>query len=488
MGDTLLGPSDLNASRLTTHQPALEARRLMANPLPQTPVGPWEKRAMVLTLMVSLLVQGNALLHHGCLGQDHSFHSAGIRLAIHAPNWWTYIGTNAPLFYWMGAFVHHITLSEYYEPVLCLIVVLLNLGALYLWFKLSQTMIKSPLTRIAALIMLTFLPFRLVHAEVLAADGLAVLPFTLVIFLFTRLLRTRSAGRQLALVVLLSAALLFGIVSKYTMFSAIAAAFGLLVYFRRMFATPAIWVLALLMNVAMPAAVAVAEYRHYSAIPVDHEANYKQSWRREMEWRSLLFIRAADRDILRAPPYDDTTLLNGQPALNLLVINKHSYPALLHLSMYTDIMNVLQYDPTDLYIGPRSEDNQRRMALSVKSAVVLSALTVIAVVTYLVRILYLLWRDRTRLELGRPRELMVVLAFSLAYFGSFTICLPYIEGAYYSGYWLSRLVMQPLLAFVFIGFVFLDEYVRSRPAQFVALGYAIAQSAIHVSFLWPRGP
>ncbi len=458
------------------------------NLLRLTSVGPWETRAMVFILAVSLLVQGNALLHHGYVGQDYGFHSVSIQLAQQSPHWWVYSGTDAPLFYWLGAFVHYITLSDSYEPVLCLIVVLLNIAGLYLWFKLSRSMMRSPLMRIGTLITLTFLPFRLIHSEVLAADGLAVVPFTLVLFLFTRLLHSRNSRGQSALVLLVSAALLVGILTKYTLFSAIPAAAALLIYFRRKFANLAIWVFALLMIVAVPAATAVAEYRQFRLAPVDAEGNYKPQWRHDMQWRNLLFVTAADRDILHAPAYDETINVSGQPTFNLLISNRHSYPALLHLSVFTDIMNVFQYDPTDRYIGPRTAVNQRLMAISVKSAVLLSAWTVIAVMTYAFRMLIVLWRDRTQLGLWRYRNLAVVLGFSLAYFGSFVVFLPYVGDAYYVGYWLSRLVMQPLLGFVFIGFAFLDEYVKSRAAQLIILAYAIAQSALHLSFLWPRGP
>ena len=99
-----------------------------------------------------------------------------------------------------------------------------------------------------------------------------------------------------------------------------------------------------------------------------------------MDWRSLLFFKAADLHVLDAPGYDERIQVNEQEVQNLLINNKHSQPALLHLSTYTDVMNIFQYDASDAYFGPRSDVNQRRMSLAVKSAVLLSALTVVAVV------------------------------------------------------------------------------------------------------------
>lgn len=451
-----------------------------------SPIGRWETVAVVCIFVTSFLVQGNALLHHGYMGQDYGRHSNNLRLAMQMSHWWLYAGTNPPLLYWLGSFIHHITLSDSYEAILSLIVVLLNLIALHAWFKLSQSMIQSPLLRIGALVTLTFLPFRLIHTEVLAADGLTVLPFSLVILLFVRILRSRNPRRQLALVALLAATMVFGVSTKFTMVSAVPVALLILVYFRRNFTNRVIWAVALVLIVAIPAMFARTEYKHYQEIP-DTDL-WKPTWRREMYWRNLLFVKAADLHILRAPKYDETIQVNGQPAYNLLINNKYSYPALLHLSMYTDVLNIFQYDPTDSYIGTRSEDNQRRMALSVKSAVLLSALTVVAVVAYLLRILYCLWRDRDRLAHRRVREQAVVLGFSLAFYVAIAGCLPYIENVYYFGYWLSRLVTPALLGFIFIGFVFLDEYVKSRPARVMVFIYAVVQSALHLSFLWPRGP
>jgi len=126
------------------------------------------------------------------------------------------------------------------------------------------------------------------------------------------------------------------------------------------------------------------------------------------------------------------------------------------------------------------------MSLAVKSAVLLSALTVVAVVTYLLRIVY--FRRRARLTSRPVLEQTVILGFSVAFYANIVLCLPYIANPYYWGYWLARLVLPSLVGFVFIGFVFLDEYVRSRWVHLVVVGYAVAQAMLHLSFLWPRGP
>jgi hypothetical protein len=270
------------------------------------------------------------------------------------------------------------------------------------------------------------------------------------------------------------------------MFSAVPVALLILVIFRRNFEDRLIWWVTLGLIVAVAAAVAWPAYLRYREIPAND--SYRQSWRREMDWRSLLFFKAADIHVLDAPGYDERIQVNGQEVQNLLINNKHSQPALLHLSTYTDVMNIFQYDASDAYFGPRSDVNQRRMSLAVKSAVLLSALTVVAVVACLLRIVYFLFRRRARLTSRPVLEQTVILGFSLAFYANIVLCLPYIANPYYWGYWLARLVLPSLMGFVFIGFVFLDEYVRSWRMHLVVVGYAVAQAMLHLSFLWPRGP
>ena len=445
----------------------------------------WEKRVFLCILAVSLAVQANALLHHGYMGQDYQAHSEGLALAIDSPNWWIHRATNPPLLYWLGALLHHITLSTAYEGLLGLCLVVLNLGALYAWFALIQRVIASPLIRIAALITVTFLPFRLIHSAVLAGDGLSVLPFSLVILLFSKLLRAGSKQRERLFVLLLSVALGLGILTKYTMVSALPVAALLLVYFKSSFTNFRIWLFAFAFVVIMPAGVALMEFHEFSTATLHTHA--RPSSGRDMLWRSLLFPRLVDLELLEAPPFNATTLINGESTYQLLISNKFSYPGLLHLSMYTDVLNVFQYDPTDSYFGRRGPQSQWRMAIAVKLGLITSLLALTAVIGYSLRFARVLLRDRLKAYFGSHREQAVILAFSLAWFCNIALVLPYVNNAYHEGYWLSRLVMQPLMGFVVLGFVVLGEVVKSRVVQLSLLGFAVAQALLHLSFLWPRG-
>jgi len=242
---------------------------------------------------------------------------------------------------------------------------------------------------------------------------------------------------------------------------------------------------ALLLLLVLPGLFAVVQYRICARLPADGPG--LQYWAHEMEWRSLLMLRPADRDVLRAPQYLDRTTVDGVEVDNLLVINRHSYPALLHLSMFTDVLNIFQYDAADSYFRPRNDLNQRLMTIAVRSAIPLSLLMIAATLTYLLRVPRCLRRLRA-FRGGDELPAMILVAFSVAFFANISLFLPFMQYAYHHGYWLARLVMPALLGCCFLGFVFLDEILRWTAARAAVLAYAAAQAALHASFLWARGP
>jgi hypothetical protein len=432
-------------------------------------------------LAATTILQANAILHHGFLGQDRLIHmeAAGKAILLPPPRWIVYEGTNPPGLYWLSALVRCATGSTAYIAATSFVLVVLNVIALYVWTRLARRTIRQPSLRIAALLTLAFLPFRLIHSTVFAADGLAVLPFTLVIWLTYELFQAPDPRRQTRLVVALGAALMAGIFSKYTMVSALPVVLALLVVFRQRLSSRRIRAGALLVLVVLPGLFAVLQYRR-----VPHDGPGLQYWAREMEWRSVFMLRAADREVLRAPEYLDKNPSDAGETYNLLVINRHSYPALLHLSMFTDVLNIFQYDPADSYFRRRDDLHQRLMTAAVRSAIPLSLLMIGATVIYLARCL----RRRRSSGGGNEFPATILVAFSVAFFANISLFLPFMQFSYLHGYWLARLVMPALLGLCFLGFVFLDGVLRWTGARGAVLAYAVAQSALHASFLWARGP
>jgi len=439
-----------------------------------------ERRLVFGILVATAIVQVNAILHHGFMGQDWYIHQSAADEAsrLPPPGWIVFVGTNPPGLYWLSGLVRFATGSTAYIAATSFVIVTLNVIALYVWARLARTTVRQPSLRIAALLTLAFLPFRLIHSTVFAADALAVLPFTLIIWLTYELFRASDPRRQTKLLVALGAALLAGTFSKYTMASAIPVTLALLLVFRQRLPSLKIRAAALVLLVVVPGLFAVLQFRR-----VPHDGPGLQYWAHEMEWRSLLMFRAADREVLRAPKYLDRIKLDGAEVDNLLVINRHSYPALLHLSMFTDVLNIFQHDPSDSYFRPRDILHQDLMSVAVLSSIPLSLLMIAATVIYLLR--WLRWR---RSSGGDELPAKIVVAFSVAFFANIALFLPFMQYSYLHGYWLARLVMPALLGFCFLGFVCLDRWLRWTEARVAVLAYAVAQSALHASFLWTRGP
>jgi hypothetical protein len=202
-----------------------------------------------------------------------------------------------------------------------------------------------------------------------------------------------------------------------------------------------------------------------------------------MHWTNVVFPSAADPKVFNAPTYNET-IVDGRQRYSLLTSNKFSYPALLHISMYTDIMNIFQYDPKQAYIGPRSASHQQRMAAAVQWGVLTSILALVGTVVSLGRCGRSVLFDPVWMHTKRRRNEIIVLGFSLAYFCMIALVLPFVEFAYLKGYWLSRLVMQALVGFVFLGFVSLGDVFKSRHVRLLVLAFSIGQAALHASFLW----
>ncbi|HVZ73672.1 MAG TPA: hypothetical protein VHJ20_14935 [Polyangia bacterium] len=452
------------------------------------------ERALTLAIIGAVMVlQLNGILHHGFMGQDWGIHPGAAADAIRLPpfRWFVYVGTNPPALYWLSALVNWMTGTTAYIQATSFVLVALNLIALRVWSRIAPSIIHNTSLRLAALVTIAFLPVRVIHSTVFATDALIVLPFAALIWVMCELVREPSPSRQLRLVVAASVALMLGIFSKYTMVSALFVIVVLLVAWRKQVPGARARVAALTFLVVVPGVFAAVQYHYY--VKADPNGPGRQRWQHQMTWRSLLTLRSADRDVLRAPLYDDKVagdpvkLINNIEVTNLLIDNKHSYPALLHLSTFTDVLNVYQYDPSDNYLGARDPLHQRLMTIAVRTSVPLSLLMVIATFVYLARM------ARQLVGFGsapRPddRAKAIVVAISAAAFANITLALPSVQHPYFFGYWLARLVLPSLLGFCFLAFALLDEKLRSSGARLTVLAAAVAQAALHASFLWPRGP
>jgi hypothetical protein len=164
----------------------------------------------------------------------------------------------------------------------------------------------------------------------------------------------------------------------------------------------------------------------------------------------------------------------------MLEPNSYSYPALLHLGTFTDVLDFANRGSTDLGV-PRPQPQKRFSQWAVRTGLAFS-------IPGLVAILILVWRGA--LALIRPQAAprtgaCVWTVLGLAWFLPIALALPFVETAYEAGYWLPRLVIPALWSFGLGLFGLLDEWLgRRRIFVALALAATVLQTWMHVRSVW----
>lgn len=466
----------------TSHVSAISERWARAHTsLPELPF-------VLAALFVYLVFQVHAVANHGYWGQDILEHRTNISLASYDP--WTYITTyrelrtNPPLYHVVAGFVKHIIGLPYDMIAIGLMNVLFGLAGMIAFYGLSCRLILSPVLRFSALLFVLFVPFAVIHAEVIASDALATPLFLIFVWVLVSLPFSKSPQAFSRYVAAASLLVMAGILTKFTFGSALAGSIlWLAMLWRTRLLTGRRLAIVFALVTALPAVLAYAQMRQFSsqekyALGIEKPSSLSELWNAEMSPRNLLFVKAADVEVLSAPSYDWN--VNGD--FPLLEKRRHSFPALLHLGMFTDILNTYQGDPYFSYYGSRTLRNHHRMQLAVRFGILFSLLTVAGVLVVLTRSAIDVFLRRAALD----APVMTVLLFSIAWFLNIVAFLPLIPGAYHAGYWLPRLIAPALLGFFLTAFVFLDRIkIRSRELKIAIVVLVAVQSTLNASFLWP---
>ncbi len=452
-----------------------------------------ERCGVVVAFCLYLIFQINAAFHHGSWGQDFDSHRAWISSAVANP--WQYATvldagrTNPPLYELLCAAVYKITNGIHYLEVIALMSIVLNTLGLLLLYQLIRRSIRDPLLRLSCLIFIMFLPFAMITELVLATDALAI-PIFLGLLYLLNILAIEQDGRAFWRTIAgITVLLVVGVGTKLTFGSQICASIA------------AIWVLQRTNLVTKRRAItACMVILLGTGVPlIAGRLLTKGSYNlllgtmpgSEMTLRDILFFRAHDLHLLRAPVYDEHS---AKPApkvgviaahdLELLIKDKYSYPGLLEVAVFTDILNIYQYDPTDSYFGARSAANMRRMRIAVKTGLLF--FFSILILTPIV-IGKALWKTFVRKQPAAASATIIGLCSVAWYLNIVSGFL--VVPAYISGYWIPRLVAPALIAFVVLAMIAIDEFTSTRSRKWTVTIFILVlfQSAVQLSFLWPWG-
>lgn len=432
---------------------------------------PW--LAAILAGAVALGLHG-LLMSYGYIGQDFQFHRNLIQTY---PASFSYRETNPPTLYWLGALIRNHVTATYYLETLGLVLLALNTAALWAFYRLIWEAIASRPLRFAAAALITFVPFRVIHALVISSDAFTIPVFAAAACCTLALLRN---PRRTGAWIVLSAVLSLGMVMKYSLVGLLPAiTFALAPALGRLRASAGIRRAAGLglVALALPSAIFLREMHESDKV---NGATTYGHWKAPgtpsiMRWEDILLLKPSDRRLFSAPEYFRDQLYEDRA---------YSYAGLLHITSFTDSQNFFQKVPDGVSTGlrNRAQDDPGRkrtglsqalQAWSVRWNLPLSLLALAGTVVVLVLAVPALLFDWNAITPGAA----VLAALGFGVYAPIFFSFTRLGDPYTPGYWLPRLVLPALLVFLCLGFVLLDG-VQSRLGRWPRLQVLLPRLAL----------
>lgn len=421
----------------------------------------WERILIAALLTAFIIVGTNSIGNDAFEGQDYGFHVLSTFRLLNNPSaWFAQDVTHRPLIYWIAINGFHLTDAKAPFQFASFVFLLLNTGALWLVHDSTRRFITQPPLRVAALALIAFWPATLVTTVVFAADALAQPFFALLCWSLVRWREAPSERTAAGFAALAGTALALGNFAKFTFTLLPAGLLVLALLAWRWHRPPPRRILVLLtLAVLMPTAVGAWLHTKSTKALEQESPHHAFNWRGtgEMTWRSLLMPKWSDRRILAAPGYWDPEYINGKEYLPLLRENDYSYPALLHLGTFTDVLD-FSYGGSQRSGRPRPQPQKTFSQWSVRLGVLFTVFAVIAVLFFTARAV----RATVRPSPPPSFDIIVWLILGLNWYVPLVITLPFVEHAYQWGYWLPRLVMPGLWSFGLCLFAWLDQFTATR--------------------------
>ena len=464
----------------------------MLSPTPATDAPPsgaislpaaWERWAVVLVLAAFAAFQANSIRNTSFIGQDYTMHSAVTIRWLSQPGWWVAVDdTTRPLMFWVGGIGHWLTGGRQTFEVAAGVASAIAVAALWFLHASSVALIRRPLLRVAALAFVAFLPVTLVTAVVYASDTFTLLPFTLAAWSLVAAVGESDARRAAFRAAVAGLALAVGSLAKLTFAAlpfALVGLLGLLVWWRVLPWRRAVMVAML--GAIPPVVVSLGAQQANRAYLGEAGARHGFDWKGtgEMTWSSLLVPKPSDGRILMAPTYWDTAEAGGHITIPMIEDNGYSYPALLLLGVFTDVMDLLHRGGFDRS-KPRPADHVSLARATVRAGLPVSVVWLIAIVAAST----VLARGLLRRCAPASPGLVIWLGLSLAWYIPLVLTLPFVHAAYTWGYWLPRLVLPAIWGFGLVLFWGLDRVATGRASAIAVVVAVVFQSCLHVLANW----
>jgi hypothetical protein len=414
----------------------------------------WETWA-VRVILVGFLASAFDAIHNGTTsGQDSGAHMDFAHRVVTDPKTWFFLDfTSRPMIYWLGGALIQFTHDQYAFQLASMLFVFAAVAALWLLHDASRRLIASPTLRVNALAFVAFLPVTIVTAVVYAGDTAAYLPFVLTGWSLVRCLEAESERKSWGYAGLAGAALALGNFCKATFLPLPSAVlFVVLALWRGKNPSARRGGRILLLAVLLPFLVGgwldLKAEQQLAGVEQRHDFNWQGTG--EMTLRNAVGLKFSDARIFAAPTYWRLARRDGKVILPLLVPNDFTYPALLHLGTFTD---VLDYSRSDGRSGPRPEPQKTSARVAVRFGVLFSLGAVLTVGAFWLRVATACFRPR--IMPGAPA--LVWSALGAVWYLPIVFVLPFIYNVYGWGYWLPRLVVPALWVFFLTFFATVDR-------------------------------
>ncbi|MDB6093778.1 MAG: Dolichyl-phosphate-mannose-protein mannosyltransferase [Verrucomicrobia bacterium] len=394
---------------------------------------------------------------YGYIGQDYTAHHDAI---VRFTESYGYHFTDPPGYSWLGHLIYRHLSPVHYLETFALLCLVLNTAALWLLYRLVWQSVKLEPLRWAAAALATFIPVRVIHSIVIAADALTLPIFILVVW-FT--LQLRENPRRVFAWIALNASFSIGMVIKYTFAGLLAPL--LLVALSTMIQRVAPharirWLALMGVTLALPVALMVYQYRESSKV---HGAITHVQWLPPgapsvMRWQDMLVGQPSDAELFEAPDYFGDQLYEYR---------KFSYPGLVFISAVTDPLNLFQDPPPEIstawdqryhegFFRGRSAGDDLLQSRATFLSFPLFVLAIAGTLVCGVLALAALLRRNSTL----PDAVVVLTALAVGYFSPIFLGLPRIADPYGEGFWMARLILPAIVVFFTLGFVLLDLSIR----------------------------
>lgn len=453
-----------------------------------TPLTKFETILVRGILLITFVVQANAIVHHGAYGQDFALHKKWVFFAVQHPIEWLFSAQDhpsPPVYHFLVSLVYRACDGIHWVAMTGLISALINAVTLRLFYALSRLLISNVTLRLSLLVLVAFLPVNLIHTVVLATDSVSQFPFLVILYaLGTLCLGQISQQRALAYCTVAS---VVGFSTKYIAVSflpAILCAVPLLCLAKILSWRRGLTFLAIFLCLGSS-----LEYYWLTQKKSNISANFSPQMGNlaeppaKINLRSLLFFRPGDAYLLTAPTYG--TLVRNYPSSpqSLYNTNYFSFPGLAIFGTFTDSFNIFQVKEREP-VGYRMTRGQKGMALAVKIGLG------VTVALLLGTMLVLLAASRDLWVHHRPEAAAVLCIglFGFAWLAFIMTLLPFATVGVLFGYWMPRLYIPSIMTIGLLGFYALDQLSIGRRwsagLSNLILVMMILEAGLHVSFLW----